>query len=550
MAQLRWDYSALNVGVKTLLAATLTVAAAVLAGASCRTPATEVAERPNVLLIVADDLGYADLGAFGGDIQTPNIDDLARQGVLFTQFHTAPMCAPTRAMLLSGNNNHVAGIGRQSTPLDIPGYEGHLSDRVALFPGLMRDAGYHTVMAGKWHVGVQPEHGPAAKGFARSYSLIDGAGSHYSSVGFFDGGSLYRYDGREVSYPEGAYTTELFTDSLLAFIDDASDAGKPFVAFASYTSPHWPLQVPDAYLDKYVGHYDAGYDMLRHERFLSLQAAGIVAATAELPPRNEVITPWTALDESRQRVESRKMELYAAMVENLDHHVGRLVEHLKTSGLYDNTLIVFMSDNGAAAEDFYNEGEYSAYLQANYDNSFDNMGRPNSWVSYGAPWAEAGSAPFSRRKEYTREGGLVAPLIVAGHGVGRHGEIDRSYVTVMDIAPTLLAAGRVAYPDDGSVQPLLGSSLLPVLSDRQAVIHPDDYVTTLLHYGRAFVRSGDWKLVTLEPPFSEEAFELYNVADDPGETTNLATTEPQRYAEMLALWQSETRRLGIEILTY
>jgi arylsulfatase len=239
------------------------------------------------------------------------------------------------------------------------------------------------------------------------------------------------------------------------------------------------------------------------------------------------------------------MELYAAMVENLDGHVGRLVDYLKSNHLYDNTLIVFMSDNGAAAEDFYNSGNYAPYLRENYDNTLANMGSATSFVAYGPQWAEAGSAPFSRRKTYTREGGLVSPMIVAGPGVASSGIIDRSYVTVMDLAPTFLGMAGAAYPDDGSVRPMLGESMTALLNGTADFVHDSEYVTVLYHSGKALVRKGAWKLSNLEPPFSPDAFELFNVEVDPGETTNLATSEPARFAELLALWESERLRLGI-----
>ena len=323
-------------------------------------------QRSNILLIVADDLGYADLGVHGRDIRTPNIDALAAEGLLCTRFHTAPMCAPTRAMMLSGNNNHVAGMGRQHPydPLreEMPGYEGHLSDRVAPFPVLLQEAGYHTYMVGKWHLGLAPENGPSRNGFERSFSMIDGAGNHFDSVGYFEGGSTYRSDGQPSTMPEGGYSTEVYTDRLMEFIAEGTSDGAPFFAYAAYTSPHWPLQVPDEYLDLYRGKYDEGYDVLRETNFATLKEAGIIPADAALPPRNEAITPWSELSAEDKRRESRKMELYAAMVENLDHHVGRLVDYLKSRGLYENTLIVFMSDNGPAAEDFYNRGSYVDYV--------------------------------------------------------------------------------------------------------------------------------------------------------------------------------------------
>lgn len=504
---------------------------------------------PNILLLVADDLGYADLGIYGGDIQTPNIDALAAQGMLFTQFHTAPYCAPTRAMLLSGNNNHVAGVARQGRIglLDLPvsGYENSLSDRIVPFPRLLRDAGYHTYTVGKWHLGLEAETSPHAAGFSRAFNLLDGAGTHFDALGFFEGGSTYRLDEDLVEYPLGRYSTDLYTDRLIEFIDANKDDGNPFFAFAAYTSPHWPLQVPDEYLDLYAGNYDDGYDALRERRFHSLQEAGIIPLSSELPPRNDAITPWEDLTPDEQRRESRKMELYAAMVDNLDDHVGRLLEYLKANDLYENTIIVFMSDNGAAAEDFYNRGTYKEYLRANFDNSYEKMGTAESFVSYGAQWAEAGSAPFQRHKGYTREGGIVAPMIIAGPGVAAHGAIDSTYLTVMDLAPTFLDVAGVQYPDDGSVRAMLGKSITGFLAGEADVVHDEDYVVTLYHGGRAYLRQGNWKISNLEPPFDEDDFELFDLSTDPGESRNLADEEPEKLAELIELWDQERRSLGI-----
>jgi arylsulfatase len=521
---------------------------AVLAAVACSSP-TPPDTRPNILLIVADDLGYADLGAYGGDIRTPQIDALAREGILFTQFHTSPLCAPTRAMLLSGNNNHVAGVGRMNAtgPIQVhlPGYETHLSDRIAPLPQLLTDAGYHTSTSGKWHLGNEAEHGPSAVGFERSFSLMHAAANHFNAVGYGQGTSLYREDGREVPWPDGAYATALYTDRLIEFIDEARNDGRPFFAFAAYTSPHWPLQVPEEDLDLYAGRFEQGYDRLREERFASLKTAHIIPQDSELPPRNSAIPLWDSLTADEQRVEARKMQLYAAMVENLDRHVGRLLDHLRASGLYENTLIVFMSDNGAAGEDFFYVGNFRDFLQSEYENSYENMGRPTSFVSYGAPWAEAGSAPFSRYKGFAREGGIVAPMIIAGAGVPSRGAIDRSYVTVMDIAPTLLEVAGATYPTDGSVRPMLGETMLPLLSGTASGVHDSTYVTTLYHAGNAFIRQGRWKLVNLELPFAESRFQLFDVEADPGETTDLRAVDPDRYAAMIRLWNEERVKLGI-----
>ena len=505
--------------------------------------------RPNIILLVADDLGYADLGVFGSDIETPNIDSLARQGMLFTQFHTAPLCAPTRAMLLSGNNNHVAGMARQSrigiAGHPVPGYEASLSDRITPLPQLLQDAGYHTYSVGKWHLGTEESSSPRSAGFTRSFNLLEGAGTHFDATGFKEGGSTYRHNGELTEWPQGRYSTDFYTDQLIEFIEQDRMSGRPFFAFAAYTSPHWPLQVPDDYLFQYAGHYDDGYDALREQRFDSLKEAGIIPLSSELPPRNDAITPWEELDEEQQRRESRKMELYAAMVDNLDDHIGRIFDYLRANDLYDNTLIMFMSDNGAAAEDFYNRGDYKEYIQANFDNSYEKMGTAESFVSYDSAWAEAGSAPFHRRKTYTRQGGIVAPMIVAGPGVSAEGVIDSTYATVMDLAPTFLEIAGAKYPDDGSVVPMRGESMTAFLAGNSDRVHDDEYVTTLYHGGRAYLRQGDWKIVTLDPPFDESKFELFNIADDPGEVHNLAEAEPERYQALLELWRTERQELGI-----
>ena len=503
--------------------------------------------RPNVLLVVADDLGYADLGAYGGVVRTPNIDALAAEGVLFTQFHAGPSCGPARAMLLTGNNNHVAGMGRQNTFIpDLEGYENRLTDRVAPLPRVLSGAGYHTSTAGKWHLGNLPDEAPPSAGFERSWSMINGAGSHFSDIGFFEAGSTYRADGVDVAWPDGAYSTEHYTDRLLEYMAEAVAQGRPFFAYAAYTSPHWPLQVPDAELDRYAGVYDEGYDVWRERNFDRLRAAGLLADGHELPPRNGAVPRWVDLDPAMRTYYARAMELYAAMLENLDGHVGRLVAWLRESGQYDNTVIVFLSDNGAAHEDWWHGGEASDFIRARYDNTPERRGRAGSWVSYGPGWAEAGSAPFSRHKTYARQGGLVSPMIVRGPGV-EAGRVDDAYVTVMDLAPTFVELAGASYPDDGSVRPMLGRSLTRLLSGEGDAVHGETDATTVYHAGRAYVRRGGWKLVTEEPPFDEGAFELFDLDADPGETTDLREVRPEVYDEMLSVWRGERARLGIRM---
>jgi arylsulfatase A-like enzyme len=518
-------------------------------------PTTEAAStdgRPNILLIVADDLGYADLGVYGGDIETPNIDALAAEGILLTQFHASPFCAPTRAMLLSGNNNHVAGMAAQGRygvgGVPVAGYENQLSDRIVPFPRLLHGAGYDTYTVGKWHLGLELENSPHAAGFSRSFNLLQGAGTHFDDIGYEEGGSLYREGPDIAEYPVGQYSTDFYTDKLISYIEADRANGRPFFAFAAYTSPHWPMQVPDEYLDLYAGHYDDGYDALRERRFESLKEAGIIPLDSELPPRNDAITRWEDISPEEQRRESRKMELYASMVDNLDDHIGRLIRYLKDNDLFDNTLIVFMADNGAAGEDFYNDDNFpgpKAHTRANFDNAYNKMGTAESFVSYGPQWAEAGSAPFQRYKGYTREGGMVAPMIISGTGVADRGVIDSSYATVMDLAPTFLEIAGAEYPNDDSLKPILGESLTEFLAGNSEAIHDDDYVTILSHRGRSLVRQGRWKIVTTDGPFDESKFELFDVVADPGEMSNLAEAEPEVFAQLLEIWRTRRKEMGI-----
>ncbi|HCM74878.1 MAG TPA: sulfatase [Cytophagales bacterium] len=391
---------------------------------SC-SPQKQADSRPNILLIVADDLGYSDLGCYGGNIRTPNIDQLAKHGIRFSQFHTGPTCAVTRAMLLSGQNNHVAGMGIQdglltnSPMIGKPGYESNLSDRIIPVSQLLQESGYFTYTTGKWHLGKREEDSPQQKGFDRSFNLLQGGSNHFNKIGIEpdDTLSLFREDGQIVDYPEGKYSTQFYTDKLIDYIQEGKvkDPGKPFFAFAAYTSPHWPLQVPEDYLDRYEGDFDIGYDSLRVLRFESLKESGLIPPNASLPPRLASITPWNELTPEEKKIESRKMELYAAMVDNLDYHIGRIIHFLKAEGLYDNTLIVFMSDNGAAGNDFYNETWSRDFIRKHYNNDYENMGKENSFVSYGPQWAQAGAAPFNRFKGYTTEGGIVSPIVIKPH---------------------------------------------------------------------------------------------------------------------------------------
>ncbi len=510
--------------------------------------------RPNILLIVADDLGYADLGCYGGDIKTPNIDLLAKKGLLFTNFHTAPLCAPTRSMILSGNDNHVAGMGSMFSVKGTaregkPGYEHHLTDRIVTVAQLLKDGGYQTFMAGKWHLGSENAYIPFAKGFEKSFALLNGGANHFNNNQIFvNEPPQYRLDNQPVLFPDGKYSTDVYTDKIIEFITDGQK-DKPFFAYLTYTAPHWPLQVPADYIDKYKGKYDMGYDSLRVIHFNRQKAMGILPSNASLGLRNASIKPWIQLSAEDKKIESKKMELYAAMVENLDEHIGHLIKFLKDSKQFDNTVIVFMSDNGAAAEDFYNDpGGSGPFLREHYNNSYENMGKASSFVSYGPQWAQAGAAPFKLFKAYSTEGGVVTPLIILDKYAQRKPGFQKVFINVMDLAPTFLELANIKYPgsyNDKKIEPMLGESFLSFISGKTNVIHHNNYVYGLEHDGQCLLIKGNWKITNISKPFDETAFALYNLAQDLGETNDLSKSNPQKFKEMLKEWEIFKKKVGV-----
>ncbi len=511
---------------------------------------------PNLLLIVADDMGYSDLSMFGGEISTPNLDALAESGMTFTNFYVGPTCSPTRSMLLSGTDNHIAGLGNMAeavapNQLGQPGYEGYLNDQIAPLPALLRESGFHTYMAGKWHLGEEPEHWPSARGFEKTLSLIDGGGSHWDdglpllptkpSVTITRNGELLD------SPPEGYYSTKDFTNFLMESIGANREDGKPFFAYLAYQAPHSPLALPDDWLDRYAGRYDQGYDATRTSRLERQKELGITPVDATGFPRLANIPPWEELSDEEKRRSARKMELYAGMVENMDFHIGRLFEFLKEIDEYDNTLIVFFSDNGAASEDVEEliatlmGDSAKEWFDATYDNSFENWGRQGSFVEYGPAWAQVGSVPLRLFKGTLADGGVRLPLIVSGPGVAGTGDLSDTLLHVMDIAPTFLELAGATYPSTYNghpVEPIQGKSWVSMLAgERDAVRGSDDWFGMEI-FGQRAVRKGDWKLLHLPPWYGGSGdWELFNLVEDPAELNNLASQNPEKLEELLAHWE-------------
>lgn len=509
--------------------------------------------RPNILVIVADDLGFTDLGSMGSEIETPNLDALRDRGQLYTDVTAAPYCAVSRSMLLTGQNNHVAGMGSQDLRTTHRGYEGRLTDRVTPAPLRMQEAGYHTFMTGKWHLGTAPEDGPHANGFDRSFVLLDGGANHYSASGiFFDVPiSQYRAQGQAVPWPEGQHATDVYTDSLLSYIEahrvsNAPDDMPPFFAYLAYTAPHWPLQVDTSYSNRYRGRYDDGYEVLRRQRFDALKAKGMVAPEAVLPPMHPAVKPWSTLTREERRASSRKMEIYAGMVTHMDAQIGRLMDALSEWGILDETVVFFMSDNGAAAEDFYDSDYFGPFLQRHYSDALADMGQPESFVSYGAAWAEAGTGPARYHKAIMTQGGVNVPMIVAGPPVDPNPNPIANWRTVLDLVPTWYEiAGIDVGPNED--RPLLGSSLFAPLG-QQATLD-STRVFVMEHRGQAMVRRGHWKLLHEQAPLDPDAFALYNLQTDPGEMENVRDRYPEIFQSLRAIWDQTARDIGVQTPT-
>ena len=323
--------------------------------------AADPARRPNIVVILADDMGFADMGSFGSEIRTPNLDSLAKEGVRFTNFYTHASCSPTRSMLLSGVDTHLNGLGNMDewtapNQRGVLGYEGYLNDRVTTLPQLLKDAGYHTYMVGKWHLGKTPEQIPRARGFERDFSLLDGAGSYWDMTNFTAASpkSVFTEDGRYLNkLPDDYYATKTYTDKLIGFIDAQRGDGKPFFAYVSHQAPHDPYHLPKDWRNRHVGEYDQGWDAVRQARLKRQIEMGIVPAGTQLAERMWFVPDPTLLAPAPRALLGKKMELYAGMVENLDHHVGRLIDHLKKIGEYDNTIFIVFGDNGAEGTDLF-----------------------------------------------------------------------------------------------------------------------------------------------------------------------------------------------------
>lgn len=515
------------------------------------TPADTTDSRPNILLIIGDDMGFSDLGVFGSEVATPNIDALAIDGLKFTNFHVGATCSPTRSLLMTGVDNHRSGLGNMHEFLSEaqkgqPGYEGYLNKSVVTIINLIRDTGYSTSMAGKWHLGADEGYRPHDRGFDQTFSLLDGAADNYSaaSAGHVMGPTAsFSANGEIVERPIGIHSNELYVDKLISFLDPGQNADQPFFAYLSLQTAHWPHQAPREFIDKYRDVYSAGWDAIREQRIEKLKSLGVLSADHPVSPRFPGVPAWDALPAEEKIVQASRMAAYAGMIDHMDVHIGRVIDHLKETGQYDNTVIIYMTDNGpdfsqpnvGAGEDWYN----ARYLKT----AVEDIGLDGSFSSYGPAWAQVAAAHLSGFKTFSTEGGLRVPFIVRYPEWIEAGQTDE-FVFVTDLSATLLEIAGAKHPgtsyEGREVFPMTAKSILPLMRGQTSTHRRADEWVGYELLGNSAVFQGDYKALRLGSWLQNLGVEgagmwkLYDIKQDPSELHDLSEQEPERLAEMVA----------------
>ncbi len=513
-------------------------AAAITAALGGSVSNAKQARKPNIIVIMADDMGFSDLGCYGSEIRTPNLDRLAAEGIRFTHAYNAARCCPSRASLLTGLYPHQAGMGsmvsRPENPKPEGPYQGYLNSNCATIPELLRPAGYKTYMSGKWHVGERPEHWPRRRGFDRYYGLISGGSSYYEILEAERNiRTMVKDDDTFLPDGDQFYMTDAFSDFAVECIEKHPADNIPYFLYLAYTAPHWPIHAWEEDIAKYRGSYMKGWDVLREERYARQLELGIIDPKWKLSPRDPEAAAWESVSDKEER--DLRMAVYAAMVDRMDQGVGRVLDAVKKSGGEDNTMVVFLSDNGGCHESVEARNLHIAGKQA---------GERGSFLAYQRPWANASNTPFRMFKHWTHEGGIATPFIVhwPGH-IAKPGSLTHQFAHINDIMPTCLDIAGVTYPEafyGNRIPRLPGSSFAPILDGKKRA---QTVPVFWEHNGNKAIRSGKWKLVA--PARAE--WELYDLEADRTELTNLADKEGRRADRMLADWTQWAGEVGAKV---
>jgi arylsulfatase len=501
---------------------------------------TTVKKRPNIIIILADDMGYSDIGCYGADTQTPNLDAMAKGGLRMTQFYNASRCCPTRASLLTGLYQHQVGVGDMVNTRAESAYQGYLNQNCVTIAEALKTGGYNTLMAGKWHIGQAPEHWPVKRGFDHYFGLIDGASSYFTpNMPYRPKQKLtIALDDKEFTPGPNWYSTNAYADYAIKFIDDNQATGKPFFLYMAFTSPHWPIQALPEDIAKYKGRYLKGWDKLREERLAKQKALGILPPDAKLSPRDASVPDWDSLTPEEKETYDTKMAVYAAMVDRMDQNIGRIRAKLKELHQDKNTIIMFLSDNGASSETIKGPG-FTPEVQAASNKPASD---PTSFTAYESWGANVSNTPFRLFKHWEYEGGTATPFIAYYPGVIKAGGINNQPAHIIDLMSTCLDFARVKYPktyNGNTIIPTEGISLKPLFTGQIWKGHNGLFFE---HEGNRAVRLGNWKLVSQKPA---NKWELYNIKTDRAEQNDLAAQYPGKVNAMIALYNQWATRAGV-----
>ena len=512
--------------------------------------AAEVPRRPNIVFLLADDLGYTDIAPYGSEVNTPTLAALADTGIRFSNFHTAANCAPSRAMLLTGVSNHLAGVPNIPEMLSpeqklAENYQGVLGDNVVTIATLLEDAGYHTYMAGKWHLGSESNKLPSRRGFERTVALMDSGADNWEQrpyLPIYEAANWFA-DGERFDLPEDFYSSRFLIDKTIEFIASNLADGQPFFAYVPFQAVHMPVQAPQEYIDRYLGTYDAGWDALRKARLARAVEVGLLPAKVPMT-RMDTTGDWDALSDARKQYESKRMAVYAGMIESMDHNIGRLVAYLQTQGELDNTIFVFTSDNGAEGSgpvDPLTGPNSILPASMGYSTDYETLGLKGSFNSIGPGFTSAAASPLAFYKFYTGEGGLRVPLIVSGKPLGDTPKQTDAFAWATDIAATILALAKVNSPEarygGRPVQPMTGQDLTPLMRGEVDRVYGEEEAVGYELAGQAALFRGDFKIVRNLPPLGDGQWRLFNIVRDPGETLDLTREDPERLQTMLSAYE-------------
>ncbi len=497
-------------------------------------------KRPNIIIILADDMGYADIGCYGSETHTPNLDALARGGLRMTQFYNASRCCPTRASLLTGLYQHQAGVGDMVNTRAQPAYQGYLNQNCVTIAEALKTGGYNTYMAGKWHVGQAPEHWPVKRGFDHYFGLIDGASSYFTpTMPYRPNQKLtIALDDKEFTPGANWYSTNAYADYALKFISDNQQTKKPFFLYMAFTSPHWPIQALPGDIAKYKGKYLKGWDILRADRLARQKALGILNKDQKLSPRDKSVPQWDSLTVDEKDRFDTKMAVYAAMIDRMDQNIGRIRQKLKALHQDKNTIIMFLSDNGASSERINGPGFTPEVLAASKKPASD----PTSFTSYESWGANVSDTPFRLFKHWEYEGGTATPFIAYYPNIIKPGGISKQPAHIIDLMATCLDLAGVAYPKayhGHAITPVEGLSLVPLLKGLRWKGHSTLFFE---HEGNRAVRQGNWKMVSQKP---DNKWELYNIKTDRSELSDLSDIYPKKVAELIVLYNQWAKRAGV-----